>query len=201
MDPHHLADDDVHGAALAVPGEDDGLDVLALQVDGRVRHPAGLHQLAFGLFQPGLFEFVHLRGKGGGGDVHGVPQGIGHDVVHEFPRGFDVYAGVLPLPCGAPVDGHQHVGGIEGQVGELAVGGQIIHPVGADGAEPADDPGHGAGFKGGPGQAMVVFRGLVEHSNTSIVLVFLYLSYPTASSPSREVLKAAISRSIIPYRK
>ena len=163
VDAHHLADDDIHGAALAVPRQDDGLHVFAFQVDGAFRHPAGLYQLAFRLGQPRLFKFVHLRGEGGGGDVHGLPQGIGHDVVDEFPGLLDVHGGVLPLAARAPVDGHQHVGRVEGQVGELAVGGQVIHPVGADGAQPADHPGHRAGFEGGPCQAVVVLRDLVKH--------------------------------------
>ena len=169
VDADDLADDDVHGAALAVPGQDDGLHIFTFQVDGAVRHPAGLHQLAFGLGEARLFKFVHFRREGGGGDVHGLPEGVGHDVVDEFAGLLDVHGGVLPLARGAAVDGHQHIGRVEGQVGELAVRGQIVHPVGADGAQPADHPGDRAGFEGGSCQAVVVFRSFVEHILTSVI--------------------------------
>ena len=171
MDADDLAHDAVDGGDAAIGGQAEGGDVFALVLDGGLGHPGHVDELAGGLGHAGILKFVGiaLGQLGNRGGVHGVLQIVRNHVIDELAGAFDVLHGVFPVTEHILVGGENDHGGVKGQVGELAVGGQVVAPVLILGGDPADDPGDRAGFEGVFGQTVVVLFRLVKHKDTSML--------------------------------
>ncbi len=78
VEAEHLTDADVRSARPVPDGND--LHELALQVNRRLGNAERFDESAFDGCEPSFFEFVDFGIERIGGFVHGVADGVGHDV-------------------------------------------------------------------------------------------------------------------------
>ena len=97
VNAHDLADDDVCGADSAVAGKADGLEILALKLDGRFGNTIGLYKVGGCFCKTCLFEFINAIFKACGGDVHCFAKVVCNHIIYKLACLFDVSGCVFSL--------------------------------------------------------------------------------------------------------